>query len=249
MFDDLKKNLCESLIDKENKPRGYLGCSLMGHPCDRLLWYQYKGIVAPAPRVDTPEDINKLSKKLLRFKLGHLIEDLLITLLDTKEEDGFYIFNKQAEISLLDGKLKGHIDGLIRHKDSIAPWAVDVHVLEIKSMNDQRFKLLQKKKVKQGFPEYWSQCQLYMKGMGFDQALLFAINKNTCEIYHEVIPYNEKDVEGLLLKAQRIFEYDSEPSIFTQPGRKIPLVCAGCDYFDHCYKETITDEKEHNLST
>jgi hypothetical protein len=115
-------------------------------------------------------------------------------------------------------------------------------------MNDQRFKLLLKKKVKEGFPDYWAQCQLYMKGMELENTLFLAINKNTCEIYREIIPYNEKDAEGLLLKAQRIFEYDSEPSIFTQAGRKVPLVCSGCDYFDHCYKETIENETKHNIS-
>lgn len=245
-FPYLEKDMCELFLYDKSHARGYLGCSILGHPCDRLLWYHCKRISAPEPQIKTAQEVKKTLKKFLRFQVGYKLEELIIELLKKSHCSVAY---EQEEISFLKGKVKGHIDGIIHE----SPLGYGRHyynyVLEIKSMNDQRFKLLQKKKVKEGFPEYWAQCQLYMKGIKLNQALFLAINKNTCEIYHEIIPYNKKDAEGLLLKAQRIFEYDSEPSIFTQPGRKIPLVCSGCDYFDHCYKETIKDEKEHNLST
>jgi hypothetical protein len=242
-FVDIEKYICKELFSSKEKPRDYLGCSLIGHPCDRLLWYQYKGIEAPLPRMDSGEDINKLLKKLLRFKLGHLIEDLIITYLNNV---GCEVSSQQTEVSFLNGKVKGHIDGIVQ-EDQAENIKLPL-LLEIKSMNDQRFKLLNKKRVKEAFPDYWAQCQLYMKGTRCNRAVFLSFNKNTCELYKEIISYNEKDAEGLLLKAQRIFEYDSEPSIFTQPGRKVPLVCSGCDYFDHCYKETIENETNHDIS-
>ena len=250
-FDNLKKILSDSLSNEEREPREYLGCSLLGHPCDRLLWYTYKGTIPPTPQNNTDNDVDKTLKKFLRFKLGHLLENLLIAEL----KNALFVVNRtQEEIQLLDGKVKGHIDGIIYLKMAFS----DIpYLLEIKSMNDQRFKILQKKGVKEGFPDYWAQCQLYMKGLRIDafadqhlnNALFLAINKNTCEIHHETIPYNEKDADGLLIKAYRIFLYESEPPRFTQSGRKVPLICSGCDFFEHCYKETEIDETKYDIST
>lgn len=226
-FDGLEVRLFNFLSSGKER-RNYLGCSILGHPCDRYLWLNWKGVEPPPPSLNTHDEINKLTKQQIRFEIGHVLEDHLIQLLN---KIGYLIIDKQKSISLLEGQIKGHIDGIIfdPHRNK--------YVLEIKTMNDQRYKTLIKNKVKNGFPEYWSQCQAYMKGLDIHQALFLALNKNTGEIYKEVISYNAKDAQGLMLKAHRIFEYEWEPPIYNEIEGRKPMVCYGCDFQSRCYKE------------
>lgn len=224
-FDGLEVRLFNFLYSSKER-REYLGCSILGHPCDRYLWYNWKGVEPPPPSLHTHDEINKLTKQQIRFEIGHVLEDHLIHLMN---KIGYLIIDKQKSVSLLDGAIKGHIDGVIfdTHRNK--------YVLEIKTMNDQRYKTLVKKKVKNGFPEYWSQCQAYMKGLEIEQTLFIALNKNTGELYKEIIYYNSQDADGLLLKAQRIFQYETEPSVYNEIVGRKPMVCHGCDFFWHCY--------------
>lgn len=226
-FDGLEMRLFNFLYSSKEK-RKYLGCSILGHPCDRYLWYNWKGVEPPLPILNTNDDINKLTKQQIRFEIGHILEDHLIQLMG---KIGYFIIDKQKAVGLLNGNIKGHVDGIIFDSQR------NKYVLEIKTMNEHRFKSLIKKRVKNGFPEYWSQCQAYMKGLDIEQTLFIAINKNTGELYKEIIYYNSQDADGLLLKAQRIFQYEDVPPVYNEIEGRKPMVCYGCDFQSHCYKE------------
>ena len=69
-----QQNTIQNLIDlaHENaseKPRGHLGCSILGHPCDRYIWLQFRYAV-----------IEKFNGRMLRlFRRGHKEEESVVS--------------------------------------------------------------------------------------------------------------------------------------------------------------------------
>jgi hypothetical protein len=145
--------------------RGYLGLSQIGHDCARYLWYTYFG----APR-------DPVYPRTLRiWERGDWEEARIIT--DLKNI-GCEVYDEQREISLLGGKLRGHIDGIVKG----IPGAPETeHLLEIKTMADSYWKQYQKKGIKVVNLQYWIQAQLYATYLKLKRILFVAVNKNTEE--------------------------------------------------------------------
>jgi len=93
---------------KSDAVRNYLGASRLGVSCSRSLQYEYQNV-----KKDGGRDFN--GQTLRVFAAGHLFEDMAIgwlrdagfTLL-TEDRDG-----KQFGFSVADGKIAGHVDGII----------------------------------------------------------------------------------------------------------------------------------------
>ena len=88
--------------------RQYLGASRLGVACERALQFEY----AKAP-VDHGRDIP--GRMLRIFERGHVMEDCMVAWLRdagfdlrTRKTDG-----EQFGFSVADGRLQGHIDGVI----------------------------------------------------------------------------------------------------------------------------------------
>src|SRR6056300_1312170 len=73
--DYIIKELDRGIKDKEYKAprRRYLGASSLGDPCARKLQYRYMG-------QEKDEDKGFPAKTLRTFALGHIIEDMMITI-------------------------------------------------------------------------------------------------------------------------------------------------------------------------
>ena len=88
--------------------RQYLGASRLGVACERALQFEY----AKAP-IDHGRDI---PGRLLRiFERGHVMEDCMVVWL---RDAGFDLRTRKADgeqfgFSVADGRLQGHIDGVI----------------------------------------------------------------------------------------------------------------------------------------
>ena len=105
----------QSLIDvamqqaqQQQTPRNYLGGSRLGVACERALQYEY---------AKAPVDADKaFSGRILRiFERGHRMEDCMVEWiraagfdLRTRGQDG-----QQFGFSVLQGRLAGHVDGVI----------------------------------------------------------------------------------------------------------------------------------------
>jgi rubrerythrin len=74
----------------------------------------------------------------------------------------------------------------------------DLHVLEIKSMNDASWKKFQKEGVKKSHPRYYSQLQMMMGMSQMRTSFFIAINKNTSEYHSEIVDYD--DLEFMFIK-------------------------------------------------
>src|ERR1700723_3396104 len=96
----LKEILFDSLYSNRSH-RNYLGASILGHDCERAIWYSSRG---------TKEEIGPFS--LLTFKIGCAVESLVLESLGdniiSPVESNNYLEVTCEEVP----NLKGHLDGL-----------------------------------------------------------------------------------------------------------------------------------------
>ena len=164
--------------DKPESPRSYIGASIVGNPCEALIAYSLRGF---------PN--NPIGHKLRRiFRDGHRIEDDVVrdikkTGVAVMEKDPFT--GKQWAFDGFGGHATGHADGMIGPIDG------DSMLLEIKSMNDNKFKEFSTKGVKYSHRHYYSQVQ-FMLGLGkLKECVFISYNKNTSDYCSEIVQYDE----------------------------------------------------------
>ncbi len=203
-------------------PRKYLGASIIGHHCERYLWYNFRQTTKP-----------EFDGRMYRlFQTGHLeearmVEDLLDIGCEVHDidQDG-----NQFAISDLGGHFSGHMDGVgLGIPEAPKTW----HVLEFKTHNSKSFAKLKKSGVKDFKPQHYAQMQVYMHKTGMKRALYMAKDKNTDELYTERIRYDQAFCENLMARAERIVFNNKPPE---RPySRSDYYLCSWCDAQKICW--------------
>jgi hypothetical protein len=150
---------------------------------------------------------------------------------------GLIVEDTQKEISIIHNgiTLTGHIDGIVH---GIPDAEGTRHLLEIKSSNDKRFKLLKGKGYRKWDSKYYAQVQVYMSLLNLKRALVVVYNKDNSELYTERISFNADYTIDLL---QRVFDVLSNDR---KPGN---VLCPDSDYYQagwccfrkHCFPGKI----------
>jgi hypothetical protein len=224
--------LIDAALEAEHrsKPsRDYLGGSRIGEPCARRLAYE----VTLTP-VDDGKDF---CGRLLRiFDAGHQFEDLTIRWLQaagfdlrTRSHD-----DRQFGFSVAGGRLRGHVDGVIVAGPDVGiVWPA---LFEHKALNQKSWTDLVKRGLRRAKPIYFAQCQLYMAYTELEVALVAAMNKDTQELYHEVVPFEPAEAQRLSGKAVDILRAveakELPPRIAAAPAN---YVCRMCTYAKRCW--------------
>jgi len=213
----------QNLIDKHHesqaeKPRGHMGCSLLGHPCERWLWLSFRWAV-----------IEKFEGRILRlFRRGQMeeatiIHDLLAT--------GIEIDNSQSRVAF-GSHVSGSLDGIIEAGVPEAP--KKRHVAEFKTHSKKSFEDVVKNGVEKSKPLHFIQMQTYMHGTGIDRALYVAVCKDDDRIYTERVRYDRDVAEKAIIRGQRIALADRmPPPISTDPTW---FQCRFCPAHAFCHK-------------
>jgi len=217
--------------------RDYLGASRLGVACDRALQYEY---------LNAPVDIGReFSGKTLRiFEAGHVFEDLAIKWL---RDAGFTLLTETATrgqfgFTAASGRLKGHIDGVI----TTAPAELGLSfpmLWECKSLNNKSWNDTVKKGVTISKPVYAAQMAIYQAYMETDipgisehPALFTAINKDTAELYFELVPFNGQLAQQASDRAVRIFNaceaHELLPRAAADPCH---FTCKFCAWQERCW--------------
>ncbi len=218
-------------------PRTYLGASRLGHVCERALQFEFAG----APKDDGAD----FSGQTLRiFAIGHQLEDLAIRWLRaagidlvTQKRDG-----GQFGFSVAGGRIRGHVDGIIAD----APAALGLRapaLWECKTMNAKNWRACVKDGVTVSKPVYAAQIAIYqaymessVAGISTAPALFTAINKDTAELHHELVPFDADLAQRMSDRAVRILQA-------TDAGDLLPRIaanrdffeCRFCDYAERCW--------------
>lgn len=229
----VEKNTTGDLIDKwheehqNEKPRPYLGISMIGHECPRYIWLMFRWAVR-----------EKFSGRMLRlFRRGQLEEAQIAMDLQRIGCKITHAGADQFEVSF-GGWVKGYIDMIIEEGLPAAP--KKEHVVECKTHNNDSFKELLKKGVKEAKPRHWAQMQCYMLGKKTDRALYYAVNKDNDAIYTERVRLARADAQELVKFGE---------NLATDPFLPLPLSkdpsfykCKMCSCWEFCHKTHQTKE-------
>ena len=210
-------------------PRTYLGASRLGHACERALQFEF---------TDTLKDEGKdFSGQSLRiFAIGHLLEDLAVAWL---RQAGFDLYTRKGNrpdggqfgFSVAGGRIRGHVDGIIAD----APAALGMRfpaLWECKTMNAKNWRACVKDGVTVSKPVYTAQIAIYqaymeplVPGISAAPALFTAINKDTAELHHELVPFDADLAQRMSDRAVRILQA-------TDAGELLPRIAQARDFFE-----------------
>jgi hypothetical protein len=211
--------------------RGYLGASIIGHLCERYLWYTFRQATLP--------DISGRTYRL--FETGNLEEARFVKELraigcevhDVQpiSQNGVGINDpEQFEVSAFGGHFSGHMDGCaLGIPEAPKTW----HTLEFKTHNAKSFRELKKKSVRESKPQHYAQVQIYMHLTGMKRALYLAVNKDTDELYSERIRYDKSEAEQLMERAKRVITASEPPERLG--SRPDYYLCRWCDAKAACW--------------
>lgn len=209
--------------DHKESRRKYLGVSGIGASCSRKIWHDFRW--TKTEKFD--------GRQLRLFDTGAREEERMtadlrnagITVHDVDPKT-----NEQFAVSYHGGHHLGHTDGIaLGIKTQPDFW----HLLEYKTHSEKSFKLLQKDGMQKSKPMHYAQMQVYMNGMELMFGYYLAKNKNTDELYGEVVHYNPEAAQTYIDRAKTII-FDSEPStrISDNPSW---YECKWCHYSDYCH--------------
>lgn len=216
-------------LNAQQTPRQYLGASAVGGECERQLAYSFHA---------TPKDEGAgfRGNTLRMFDMGHDGEERMAQylkaagfVLQTHKEDG-----KQIGMSDAGGKFKGHLDGVI-HAGPALPGLKYPALWENKALGSKTFADFKKNGLKDFKPTYYAQVQIYMGYHDLECCLFTALNRDTGEIWIELVKFNARDCQDYIDRAVRITG-SANAEEFGRIGRGIDdFKCKFCDYKRRCY--------------
>lgn len=217
------------LSRRNEKKRDYLGASELGNECDRALQFSY---------FNAPRDFEYSGRTLRIFQFGHVVEDLVIQWMGnagfhmkTRGENG-----RQFEMSALGGRFKGHCDGVLMYGPKIDGVKYPC-IWECKTMNTKKWQACKDKGVGYSHPDYLAQVALYQAYFQLtDNAVFTALNKDTCELYFELVPFNADIAQRASDRAVRIVNACEAGELLPRAYPKRTFYkCRWCDWQTRCW--------------
>lgn len=215
--------------------RTHLGVSLIGDECSAKLFYGWRWTKKP-----------KFNGQTLRlFNRGHLEEGRFVALILAS---GMQIVQQdetggQYRVSYLGGHFGSAIDGVVIGCPDMPNPSTPI-LTEMKTHNDNSFKKLKTAGVKESKWEHYVQQQEYMLYYGLPASLYIAVNKNTDEIWCEIVPFDRETAERYKDRGHIIALSEAPPPKLSQDGSFYK--CKWCDYRGICH---MGDMPEVNCRT
>lgn len=203
--------------------REHLGASLIGHECNRHLWYSFRWV----------RRAQHAGRLLRLFETGQLEEARLIrnlraagvTVMDVDPSTG-----RQWAVKACAGHFGGSADaiaiGILE-----APKAH--HVCEFKTHNAKSFAALQKHGVLTSKPQHWAQLQIYLHLLKIERGYYLAVCKDTDALYSERVYPDPVAAERLLAKAETIINAARPPAKLSDDPDY--FICRFCDFKNVCH--------------
>lgn len=207
----------------ESKPRTYLGASALGEECERRIQLDYiRANDMPGAPVPSGDGFSAMTLRI--FGIGHALEELAAGWLQTAGYDlrTHGADGRQFGFSVADGQLGGHCDGVIVG----GPKGTEYPLLwEHKAVGRKSWQEIVKKGVTVARPVYAAQIALYQGYLDLpNPALFMATNRDTAEIYLEMVPFDGALAQATGDKAVRVLQA-------TRAGDLLPREYAQADHY------------------
>jgi hypothetical protein len=228
----------------ETPPRRYLGGSRLGHPCERALQFEF---------LQAPKDEGAgFDGRILRvFGIGHALEDVAV---DWLRAAGFDLYTRKGNrpdaeqfgFSVAGGRIRGHVDGVLASGPSIPGLAFPA-LWECKTMNAKTWRETVAKGVAIAKPVYAAQIAIYqaymdasIPGVADNPTLFTAINKDTAELHHELVPFDADLAQRMSDRAVRVLAAcdagELLPRVATSPDFH---ECRFCPWAKRCWSQPV----------
>ena len=240
--------------------RNHLGASEIGHPCSAKAWGKFRWL--------KKEKFS--GRMLRLFKRGHFEEPKFIQQLrgigfDFREfaEPPLYTWDgdslatvkegKQFRIVGCNGHFGGSLDGM-----TMAPARYGIEkpmLVEFKTHNEKSFTKLAGSKdkstgarkfvtgtngVRINKPVHFSQMCAYGRSYSFEYALYVAVNKDSDELYFEIVPLDWNHADDLFRKAASIIASQEQPGKIAQT--ETFFECKYCDLVGICHRGELPEK-------
>ena len=209
-------------------PRTYLGVSIIGHPCARYLWLNFRWF-----------SFELFSGRMYRlFRRGQREEETIVEELRGAGRVIEHVLDDQLTFDF-GSHVIGHPDGFIKSGVPEAPKTE--HIAEFKTHSSESFRELLKSGVKEAKPMHWAQMQCGMIGASrhfghqVDRALYVAVNKDTDEYYFERVRLDEANALEIIRRGQETATDDHIPLKLS--SRPDWYQCKLCRFYGFCHGE------------
>ena len=227
----------------EEKRRGHLGGSLIGHSCSRHIWYSFRWYKK-----------EKFNGRMLRlFERGHLEEDRFAKGLRMAGYKVRGVKPDPQERFTILGHFSTEVDGFVetpsktRSTKGTLEFKTYSHKnflkllgLTEKAYKEQRDKVEFVPDVKEKAPRHYSQCQAGMGKSGSNRCLYMAVNKNDDCLAVAWVMFDHDHFEHLKDKAEGIMYLE------IPPPKNESWECNMCNFKDICLKG---EQPEKNCRT
>ena len=208
------------------KQRKHLGASQIGKQCARELWYDF----------NNSSSIIHSSRILRLFNRGIREESIFISLLTLIgcKPHGF-----QTKMYDLEDNFGGSCDALIAH----CPDYSEPLVVEFKTANNSSFNSLagnnfpsipfKGKGLRENNFVHYVQLQIYMYKLDIPKGLYFVVNKNTDQLYAEIVDSDPETAIQYIARAKQIIFSDKPPPKINDSSSF--FICKMCKHRELCH--------------
>jgi hypothetical protein len=229
---ELINALIDAALEQERSQqpeREYIGMSELGDECLRRVYYNAE----KAPRKEHK------GSRLRIFETGHTFEAMVARWLI---QAGFDLRTKNGKgdpigMATASGNIQGHVDGYLLTGPAV-PTLMYPGIWENKALANKYWKPIVKNGLRIAEPRYYGQVQTYMGYFETANCLFSAINKDTEEIYWEIIRF-------YLSEAQRFSDRGVAVIQALHAGVPPDRICPNmtffearmCDFAEFCFRD------------
>lgn len=222
---------CQVVKRSQQEHRHHLGASEIGDECMRKLWYKFRWV-----------KLQRFPGRMLRvFDRGNREEATFARLLARAGwlvEDRDLATGEQFCFTACEGHFGGSMDGLATPPAGSYEW-LGRCVVEFKTSNSKSWRELSAQGVATKHPRHYAQMQLYGAHANVQYAVYLSVNKDTDELYCEVVPIDRAFANDLLLKAELIISTrEAPPKINDDPTW---YQCKYCDFVQQCHHNAAAE--------
>ena len=218
-------SFCEWHFD--NGPRSHLGASQIGNPCSKALWLAFRWTAHKVFDGRMQRLLNRGHFEEPRFKLYLTGVGFKVTEFDETRLNEVDKGKRQIRISACKGHFGGSVDG-IAERDG------QYFLVEYKTKaTGKGFNELAAKGCKLKAPVHFAQQSIYGYKLGLKYSIYMVVDKNTDDLYVEVIELDHFLGAALEKKAELIiFSQEPPNGVSCSPSF---YQCQWCDYCGVCY--------------
>lgn len=201
--------------------------SEVGHPCLRFL------VLRRLKEVEVSKELQKV------FELGLIFEQLVL-----ENVKSYFLINEvQKKFTCEELQLSGVVDAIVNN----------CLVFEIKSFSNEAFKVVRGIKdinreyvYDRKLQMYYYQLQSYFLLSGFDEGILFCINRESGDERFFHIKQSQEVIDRIVQKCKKVNSYVErsveESKLVLPEALKLYDVCRSCSFMDVCREEVVQED-------